>query len=114
MSDDNDFERHLAEQFPFRPSHPDFQRLQEVVKQVEAWKADRVDPEAAYASIADLISVTYMGVQRAGMNLPPASASRKQVTNYMANAWVEGFLYGVLFQQLGGRQVTDDDITGGG
>lgn len=111
-SSSGDFEEFVVGQFPFRPHHPDFERLKEVVKQFEAWKADGVAPETAYASIGDIYSISYLAVQRAGMNAVDR-ASAQEILDLMANAWVEGFGHGVVFQQLGGRQLTDDDITGG-
>lgn len=100
-----DFEDFVAKQFPFRPDHPDFDRLHEVVAKVEKMKADGITPEQAYAEIADIYSLSYLATNRAGMNIPDEPrVSRMKAVEYMANGWVEGFLYGVLFAREGGRR----------
>jgi len=103
MSED-DFEKFLREQLPFRPQHPDFERMAEVTAQMEAWKAAGIPPEEAFAKIVDVYSLSYMGVQRAGLNTPDSFASRRAMVIHVADAWTEGFGYGVLFERAGGHR----------
>lgn len=99
MSDD--FERFIEQQFPFRPDHPDFERLQQVVAQVEKMKAEGLTPEQAYDKIIDVYSMSYLAINRSGMNIPDEpTVSRMKAVEYMANGWTEGFLYGVLYARL--------------
>lgn len=101
----SDFEDFVAAQFPFRPDHPDFERLQRVVQIVEKLKADGVDPKVAYETICDVYSLSYLAVNRAGMNVPnKPTITRIEAVDLMANGWVEGFLYGVLFARQEGER----------
>ncbi len=103
MSDE--LEDFMHGQFPFRPSTKDWQRLQSVVAQMETMKAAGVPAAQAYADIVDVPSVAYLAANRAGMNAPEVKGvDAAWVVEWMANAWVEGFAYGVLFEREGGHQ----------
>lgn len=108
MSDD-DFETYIRSQFPFRPDHPDYERLTVAVEQMEKWKADGISAEEAYTTLVDLYSVAYLAANRAWMNLPPPRPSVTTITKLTSHAWVEGFAHGVLFQQAGGTQQDADE-----
>lgn len=100
----SDFEKFVERQFPFRPDHPDFERLKQVVQTVEKMKADGISPEQAYEKICDIYSLSYLAINRSGMNIPDnPSVTRMQAVELMANGWVEGFLYGVLFARQEGE-----------
>jgi hypothetical protein len=104
MSDEpEDFETFIRKQFPFRPEgHPDWVKLQKVVAQVEEMKAQGLKAEQTYEKIADVYSLSYLAANRAGMNIPDKpKVTRVEAVEYMTNGWVEGFLYGVLFDRLG-------------
>lgn len=100
------FEESMRGQFPLRPHHPDFDRMREVVQQVEEWKAEGVKPEVAYARLVDVYSMSYLGVNRAGLIVRDGKRPRDQVERMdeLANSWCEGFMFGVLFQQYGGHR----------
>lgn len=88
---------------------PDWERLQQVVRRVEAWKARAVPPEEAMAGLFDTYAASYLAVNRAIANIPERFTGRDRiaVTAGMANSWLEGFLYGVLFSQAGGHRKPD-------
>jgi hypothetical protein len=96
------FEEHVAGQHPFQPDHPDFERLREVVGHVEAWQRQGIAPEKAYEKFMDLYSVTYLAVNRTRANVP--SQINETRGEFAANSWVEGFLFGLLFQRKGGHR----------
>lgn len=106
MSEES-FKQHLVQQFPFRPDHPDFERLLEVVAEVEAWKAANTPADKAYANFADMPSVVYLASNRsareAQLALPP-EPTFPQTVEKMTDAWVEGFFIGVMFERRGGKR----------
>lgn len=110
MSDD--FEKFVTQQFPFRPSGPDWERLREVVEQVEEWKRQGVEAMKPYEDLMDVYAASYLAVQRAGSNMPYIPPGFRvladKVMQFGANAWLEGFLFGVLFQQYGGTQTEEE------
>jgi hypothetical protein len=103
---DRDQHESMAKDFPNRPTHPDFERLKEVVAWVEDAKMSGASPAEVYEKMLDLTSVAYMAVNRVGMDTPANKAvfSRKEVVIHAADEWTEGFLFGMKFQQLGGHQ----------
>lgn len=94
-----------------RPSDsPDWQRLAAVVAQVEAWKAARVPAESVMRDLFDVYAVAYLAANKAGMNIPgrfTEPGDRRAAAELMANGWLEGFLFGVLFSQAGGHREQD-------
>ncbi len=109
-----EFNEYVRRQFPLRPDHPDWERLRDVVDMVESLKAARIPAEKAYAGSVDVVSASYLGANRMGMNLPdwihqlPKEAA-VQVLDLMTNAWVEGLFFGIHFERLGGHRVGEDD-----
>ncbi len=96
---DPSFEEFVHRQFPFRPDHPYFDRLQVVVEQYERFKKEGRDAEEVFKDLgADIYSVAYMAVTRSGMNLPPTPANSGTVAKKMSDAWMEGFLFGALLR----------------
>jgi len=101
---------HMA-QHPLRPSHPDFVRLTEVIQLIEGLRElrgteSRVVQEI-YDGFVDTVSASYMGANRSWMNVKGKgvpSHLHKTVVEMMTNAWVEGMLVGIYFQQLGGHR----------
>ncbi len=112
----NSFEEHVRQQWPFRPDTPDFERLREVVDLIEKLKsegpASAADIKKVYDRFIDAISVSYMGANRMGMNLPWdkgfTDEQMKDIHLLMTDAWVEGVFFGVYFQILGGHRGTDE------
>ncbi len=115
MSEDS-FPEFVRRQFPLRPTHPDFERLVEVVNEVERLKADKpVDAKKVYDQVVDTVSVSYLAANRMGMNLPDdfprglRDHIRREVHEMMTNAWVEGVFFGIKFAELGGHREDPND-----
>lgn len=99
------FAEHVRSQFPLRPDHPDFQRLRQVVDRVEEWKAEGLSPEDLYNELMDLYSVLYVAVNRSTADaLATEPRARQAEVNTRTNSWAEGFLFGMLFAELGGHR----------
>ncbi len=77
--------------------------MREVIEQVEQWKAEGLKPEEAYAKLMDTYTIAYVATQR-GLVDCPDDLSRRNVIDYAVNVWMEGFLFGLLFQQRGGHR----------
>jgi len=90
---DND----LRKQFPFRPSGKDFDRLVEVVQEMERRKYSGQPAEVVVADICNVYVLAHTATQR----LQEIKASDPDRVA-MADLWGEGFQYGVLFQRAGG------------
>lgn len=105
---DRSFEQFVEDQDPLQPSTKDFARLKKVVLQFEKWKRDQVNPTDAFAGIVDVISVAFLATRRAQLNTPNKPVKGKEAVELFANAWVEGFGHGVLFQKLGGTRQGED------
>jgi len=107
----SDFERQFAEQWPLRPDHPDMQRLLEVVEMVERLKAEGADARQVYEAVVDVYTVSYLGANRMGMNIPSdfPSGLRQKLLELMTNAWVEGVFFGVQYERLGGHRPSAED-----
>lgn len=102
------FAEHVQRQFPLPPDHPDFQRLRLVVDRVEQWTTQGRSPEAAYGELMDLYSVVYLAVNRSTADaLATETRARQAEVNTRANSWTEGFLFGMLFAELGGHREPD-------
>ncbi|HEY6116786.1 MAG TPA: hypothetical protein VI172_12585 [Candidatus Dormibacteraeota bacterium] len=111
-----DFNEFIRSQFPLRPDTPDWDRLREVVEIVEDLKARGVPAKEAYADIVDVVTASYMGANRMGMNLPRWVHDLPQdraveILELMTNAWVEGLFFGVQFERRGGHRTGPDDAT---
>lgn len=105
-----------------RPQTPDMERLIDVVTQMEALKRSGVSATQAYEDIVDVFTLSYLAVQRAGLNMdkikallavaiddgvPSKKLAPKLLTamhDLAANSWAEGFAYGVTFEREGGHQ----------
>jgi hypothetical protein len=100
----NDRDKHesMADQFPHRPQHPDFDRLQRVVAWLEDLKMSGALPEEVYAQYMDMRSVAYVAVNRSAIDTPQDRSvfTCKNVVEHASNAWMEGFLFGLRFQQF--------------
>ncbi len=111
------FDEFVRGQFPLRPTHPDFERLREVVDMVEKLKTQTgISTKAVYDAFVDAISAAYMGANRVGVNIPPEVRGpggrqdvRRTVHDMMTNAWVEGLFFGIQFQLLGGHREDPED-----
>lgn len=101
----------LLGQHLFRPQHPDFETLRKIVARNEELKDLGVSASTAFDDIADIPSVAYLAAQRCAMTLQTriekGEAPRllaREMQQFMidmgSNAWVEGFLFGVLFERL--------------
>ncbi len=106
------YAEHVRRQFPFRPQHPDWDRLTEVVDRVEPLKAGSAKPEASYAGVVDVYSAAYLAANRSGMTFEQNAAGvpshlHEKIVDLMANAWVEGLFFGVNFERLGGHRNED-------
>ncbi len=111
-----EFPEYVRSQFPLRPSHPDWERLVEVVQIVEKIKADGLSAEAVYNGFVDVYSASYLAINRAGVTLAgeqpniPKEPEKlfKLIVEQMSNAWVEGLFFGIYFERLGGHRNEDD------
>lgn len=110
------FEEHVQRQHPFRPSHPDFELLRQVVDIVEGHKVDRRKAEQVYGQFIDIVSASYVAANRSGMTLQKEGAGipshlHERIVELMTNAWMEGLFFGVNFQLLGGHRNEDGTTT---
>ncbi len=82
---------------------PDWEMLRKVVERVEELKRlhgrDSKKINAWYRSqIGDTYSISYLAANRVGLNIPEDPTP--ELAELMTNGWVEGFLFGVLFERL--------------
>lgn len=90
--------------FPHRPTTKDWERLMVVVERMEAAKASGKSASEVVGQLVDVYTVSYLGVNRAGLNTPQEPLDHQEMVNLAANSWVEGFMYGALFHELGGHR----------
>jgi hypothetical protein len=89
-----------------RPTHPDFERLTQVVDWVEDQKLVGRSPDDVYAELMDVVSVAYLAANRCKLDLPRGKMvfAAREVLDVAANEWMEGFLFGLLFERKGGHR----------
>lgn len=83
-------------QFPYRPQHPDFHRLMDVVNDAVGESNEGgcgVDQIAS--EVIDAGSLAYMALQRAKM----ASRVTGVPVHVLASVWMDAFYAGVKFEQ---------------
>lgn len=100
---------------PARPDHPDFWRLSDIILMLDGrmdeaqsdQEKGRVYTEAV-ADVADMDSITYMGMQRAfhalGIHTKADLLARQSEVAILTTIWMEGFQVGVRFEKKGGKQ----------
>ena len=89
---------------PLRPDHPDFDRLSEVILELdaEAESAQVRDVGDIVATEADIASVSYMALQRAmRIDAYLFVHSRDIGKVELAAAWMEGLVAGIRFERKG-------------
>ncbi len=127
--------REAMSEHPMRPTHPDFERLREVVDIIENLKAgthgwsknykleaalremfgvkpDTPNVKTILDRFFDVISAGYLAANRSGINAPAdlvPAARHADLVELMTNGWMDGFLFGVLFQILGGHRDDPED-----
>ncbi len=107
-----EFPEYVRRQFPFRPDHPDWERMVEVVQIVEKMKADGLSASDAYKGFVDVYSASYMAINRSSRTLAgeqpdlPKEPEKlfQLIVEQMSNAWVEGMFFGIYFERLGGHR----------
>lgn len=90
--------------FPDRPTHPDFERLSEIVIDHDTRTMGPLAQEEFDKIVAEVVdgkSLAYVAVNRAGMLLQ-ARPQEPPVMMAMAGI-IDGFMLGVKFAQQGGH-----------
>ncbi len=82
-----------------RPDSPDWDRMEQVMDVLHERFDRDLTTEPIMNELFDVYAVVYLAVNRVRATFPAVGEDEVAA---LAGAWVEGFLYGVLFQQLGG------------
>lgn len=93
----DDFNQHVDRQFPLRPSGKDWERLLEVVEELERRKQSGLPATQLVTDICDVYVLAHIARQR----VADVTEDVRHINN-KADLWAEGFQYGVLFQRFGG------------
>jgi hypothetical protein len=105
----SDFETAVRDQFPFRPTGKDWERLLRVVEDMELRKQQPGSSRDKIAALINPDTLIYMAMQRAAEVFPD---DHDPLRFPACDAWSEGWFFGVLFYNLGGTAGQHENLAG--